>query len=57
MSHTLVSTVTRNIQQLIERNLNPLQYLRSIDKALAVNTISLREYQQIQDNVRKLNRG
>ena len=53
MNHSLVSTVTRNIKQLIERNLNPLSYLRSIDKAYYLGVLSRYEYKQIQANVRQ----
>ena len=50
----LTKTIIRNAKQLIDRNLagDLIQYLRSIDQALSVNSISLYEYELIQQSIK-----
>ena len=46
-----VKTIVANIKQLIDRNINPLQYLRSIDKAVSIGVISGYELNQVKQSI------
>ena len=49
--NTTTKTIITNIKQLIDRNINPLQYLKSIDKAQSIGAISEFEVNQVKQAI------
>ena len=50
--NTTTKTIITNIKQLIDRNISPLQYLKSIDKAQSIGAISEFEVNQVKQAIR-----
>ena len=46
-------TIIANIKQLIDRNISPLQYLKSIDKAQSIGAISEFEVNQVKQAIQQ----
>ena len=51
--NTTTKTIIANIKQLIDRNINPLQYLKSIDKAQSIGVISEYEVNQVKTAIQQ----
>ena len=49
--NTTTKTIITNIKQLIDRNISPFQYLKSIDKAQSIGVISEFEVNQVKQAI------
>ena len=51
--NTTTKTIITNIKQLVDRNINPLQYLKSIDKAQSIGVISEYEVNLVKQEIQQ----